>query len=371
MRAKDVPRSIFDTMRKRKRTIFRRLLIYLIILAILFPFVFINRTAIYSTILSRYDTWRHWRNSDGFPVTDYGYQAGVYVGEQISMRLVSSNAIAYHEQWKAGNSSAEVFFNNMIDYILEHRKDIQVPTENGSRTITVWPYEFAIWDLPKGWQSAMVDARVLNALALAYQEYGNSSLSTIIDQSIASFETPTYLGGNLLVLEDGTYWYPETVIPNELYPDYPVPLILNGFLFALENMYHANEILNNTSLETVFNKGIISAAANLYRYDLPQYNWTLYHIAYPQKLASNSYHNIHISLTRQLYEWTNVSIFDTYSTKWESYTSRPFFTWEEIFSWEFISNGLLMVSLILIPIVSIDILQVLVRSYMRREAQSS
>jgi len=338
----------------------------MIILAVMFPVVFVNRTAIYSTILSRYDTWDHYTREDGIRVTDYGYQARAYVGPQISIRLVGQGAINYYAQMEEGNSSAGVFFNNTIDYILEHRKTIGVPTENGTMEITVWPYDFAIWDLPNGWQSAMVDAIALHALALAYQEYGNESYLEIFDQVINSFYVPTSLGGNLLILEDGTHWYPETVIPNELYPDYPVPLVLNGFLFALRHMYLANEILNNTALTQAFDLGVISAAANMYKYDLPQYNWTLYHIAHPQKLVSNGYQRIHTDLAADMYEYTNVTIFDHYSKLWATYTSRPFFTVEEIFSWEFISNGLLMLSIIVVPLVSIDILQTVIRRSLRK-----
>jgi hypothetical protein len=267
---------------------------------------------------------------------------------------------------KDGNYSAGIFFNNTINYILEHRKTIGVPTENGTEEITTWPYDFAIWDLPKGWQSAMVDAMALYALSLAYQEYGNESYSTIFDQVIRSFFITTSLGGNLLVLEDGTHWYPETVIPNELYPDYPVPLVLNGFLFALTYMYQANEILNNTALANAFDLGAVSAAANMYKYDLPQYNWTLYHIAYPQKLASSSYQVIHTNLSAKMYEYTNVTIFDFYAKLWSTYKTKPLFTMEEIFSWEFISNGILMALVILIPVVVIDVIQTVVRSYLKK-----
>jgi hypothetical protein len=130
-------------------------------------------------------------------------------------------------------------------------------------------------------------------------------------------------------------------------------------------MYQANEILNNSRLRHVFNLGVAADAFHIHKYDSP-YNWTLYHLQEPLKLASLSYHAIHIAQTKLLYEYTNETIFNTYHEQWSQYTTRPSFTWEEIFSWEFIQNGLLMVALILIPVVSIDIVQSLGRSYLRK-----
>ncbi len=282
--------------------------------------------------MTRYDSWKHCRNADGIPITNYGYQAGVYVGEQITIRMVATSAIGYYQQMKEGNSTAGIYFNNTINYIVEHRKDVVIPTENGTMTITVWPYDFAIWDLPKGWQSTMVDAMAMNSLVLAYNEYGNSSHLQIISQATNSFYVETRLGGNLLILDDGTHWYPETVIPNELYPDYPVPLVRNGFLFALYHMYEVNQYLNDSALQRAFDLGVISAAANLYKYDHLQYKWILYHLANPQKLAPVNYNRIHANLCHSLYEFTNVTIFDYYYQKWSTYTTKPLFTWEEIFS---------------------------------------
>ncbi|TFH05184.1 MAG: hypothetical protein E4H14_13270 [Candidatus Thorarchaeota archaeon] len=367
---RNLPSLLLTKLKKNKKAIFRRFLVYAIILAVLFPIVFVNRTTIYSTILSRYDSWTHWDDENGIPYTDYGYQAGTYVGEQITIRMVASAGISYYNQMIAGNATAGIYFNNTVDYVLRHKHTFDAVTENGTLTVTNWPYDFAIYDLPAGWISAMVDAMTLNLLALAYEEYGNSTYLEIFDQVINAFLTPTNLGGNLYILDDDTWWYPEIVVSNDLNPNYEIPLILIGFLFALVHLYQANVILNNTALEHVFDQGVISAAANLHKYDLTNYEWTLYHLAYPQKLASRGYHQIHINLTRQLYEFTNVTEFDVYSIKWETYTNRPFFTWEEIFSWEFIGNGLLLLTIIMVPVLSIDMSQTLVRKYLRKRIES-
>ncbi|MHA2142405.1 MAG: D-glucuronyl C5-epimerase family protein [Candidatus Thorarchaeota archaeon] len=329
----------------------------------LFPVVFLNRTQIYSTFIKRYDRWTYSLTEDGLPITDYGYQASVYIGPQITPRMVANAAFGYYNQMEEGNTSAGMYFNNTVDWLIENRETRDVLTENGTVRISHWPYDFAIWDLPEGWYSAMVDAKALYALALAFILYGDSSLQDICEETTSSFEIPIAQGGNVLFLEDGTSWYPEYIVNPELDSSYESPLVLNGFLIALNNLYWANEIFNCSRLDVAFEKGAESAAANLHLYDLP-YNWTLYHIAYPQKLASRSYHNIHIEQTEYLYQHTNNSIFDFYSSRWAEYEGPPLFTWEEIFSFEFIGNGLIMAGIIFVPLLAIDICQTIIRRYL-------
>ncbi len=357
-------RKLIVLLRRHKRFILKRFAIYLVILAIVSPFVFMNRTTIYKTLLSRHDDWKVYLNEEGLLVTDYGYQAGVYVGPHITPRLVATGAISYYNQFQEGNETAGVLFNNTIEWLLNNFELSVLSNSSGNYEMVHWTHDFAIWDLPLGWHSSMVDAMALNALALSYKIYNDSALLLLFDQISASFEVPVSHGGNVLELEDGTSWYPEYVVPPSLDPDYRYPLILNGFLFTLLHIYNANQMLNSTRLSGIFQKGAASAAANLHKYD-SAYNWTLYHSASPIKLASYGYHQIHIDLTGILYEYTNITAFDTYNLRWTAYTTRPLFTWEEILSWEFISNGLLIIAIICGPIIALDIAQISVRRYLR------
>ncbi|MFX1484773.1 MAG: D-glucuronyl C5-epimerase family protein, partial [Promethearchaeota archaeon] len=266
-------KSVPGFLKRNKSKILRRLGIYLVIMLMIFPFVFVNRTEIYRTFLTRYDDWVETIDENGIPITDYGYQAGAYIGPQTTIRMVGNLGLEYYNQFLEGNSTAGLYFNNTVDWILEKRNVVGIPTENGTIQLSNWPYDFAIYDLPKGWLSSMVEAKALHTLALHYGLYGNSSFLAIFEQIATTFETPVSQGGDLLILDDGTHWYPEIVVTPELNPDYESPLILNGFLIALHHIYQANLILNNSRLTQVFNLGVISAAQNLYKYDLP-YNWT-------------------------------------------------------------------------------------------------
>jgi len=353
--------KLASILRRNRRWIVKRLVVYAVILIVAAPFVYLNRAYVYRTFISRYDDYVVYMDENGLPVTDYGYQAGVYVGPKITPRAVANQAANYYDMIEAGNATVTGYFNNTISWLIDHVTTINVPTENGTVEIAHWYFDFAIWDLPAGWYQAMTDAKGIRALALAYDLFHNDTYLDIIEKVTRGFEIPISLGGNLYVLDDGTYWYPEYIVPNEIWPDYKPYLVLNGFLIGLANLYMANEILNSSFIKRVFDRGVVSAAANLYKYDLPDLRWTKYHLAEPLKLAPVKYHLIHINLTDMLYKFTNVTVFRTMSDRWASYTKYPSFSWAEITSSEFISIVAFMAFIVLAPVVVIDALQLAIR----------
>ena len=365
MQVKSSIGSLFSYLKGKKSIIRKRIVIYLIIMGIMFPFVFINRVEIYKTFLSDFDDEKTYYTEEGLPVTDYGYQNREYIGPHITVRAVSNKAVIYYSQMLEGNSTAAEYFNNTIDFIMDTKNVFDIQTENGTKTLCNWPYNFTIYGVPAGWVSGMADAKALHALSLAYKLYGDPAILDVINQSATTFETLQSDGGNLYILDDGTHWYPEIVIAPEITPNYVPPFILNGFLFVLHHIYQANLVFNNSRITNIFNLGVISAVQNIHLYDSP-YNWSLYHIDYPLKLANRGYHEVHIKLCNYLYDYTNETTFKYYADKWDSYENPPLFTIEELLSPEFITNGLLMASIIFVPLLTIDILQTLIRRQMKK-----
>ncbi len=349
-------RRAWNALRQHRSRILKRLAIYLILLIAISPVFLVFRTQIYTRFLSRFDKWTYSWREDGVPIIDYGYQAGVYVGPQIAPRVVANAAISYYEQAMSGNATAAACFNATIRWLLENRDDVVLATEDGPKNATHWFHDFAIWDLPVGWYSSMVDAKAINALALYYGIYHDESVLEVCERIVTSFEVPVEQGGDLLVLDDGTSWYPEYIVPPSIDPSYSSPLVLNGFLFALHHLYQANLVLNMSRLTKVFNLGVVAAASNLYKYDLP-YNWTRYHLAYPVKLAPLNYQKIHVDLTGKLYEYTGVTIFQYYHNKWSGYKTRPLFVLDELLNWEVAYYGIVVASIVLGILVLLDIVR--------------
>jgi len=365
MKAKELAGSAWKRLRINRRWILKRLLGYFLILVMMSPIILIYRTEIYRGIISRYDDWVYYYTEDGIPVIDYGYQAGAYVGDQSTPRIVANEAINYYLKMQEGNATAEVYFNNTIDWLVDRSTTLSVTTNEGNVELAHWFFDFAIWELPEGWHQSMADAKGIHALALAYSLYGNHTYLDLINRTVASFEVLMSLGGNVLILDDGTNWYPEYIVRPSIDPNYTPSMILNGFLIALRHLNDANKILNSTRISEVFDKGVESAAENIEKYDSP-YNWTLYHLDYPQKFASRKYHQIHINEARYLYEETGIAIFQYYADRWETYTGPPSMTIEELLSPEFLYYGAVVGSILLGTLIGLDALQLGIRNYLRK-----
>ncbi|MGY5875531.1 MAG: hypothetical protein RTU30_07280, partial [Candidatus Thorarchaeota archaeon] len=161
MNIKELLKNGISTIGSKKRVIFKRLVIYFLILLVASPFVFLYRSQIYASLFIRYDDYIIYTNDEGLEVTDYGYQAGVYIGTKITPRATANVAYRYYDLMEQGNSTVEGFFNNSIDWLLDHRTHVDLETDNGPVEVVHWYYDFAIWDLPVGWYQAMADAKAL------------------------------------------------------------------------------------------------------------------------------------------------------------------------------------------------------------------
>ena len=288
---------------------------------IVFGVFFVFRDAIYDNFIRRHDETVIYYDENGMAVTDYGWVQGVYVGPQENPLVIAQAAEHYYEQMLEGNSSAEGYLLFLLNWIVENRINQTIDAGEGPVEVCHWIYNFSIYDLPAGWYSAMADAEMLHTLALAYEHYNDSNYLSICYEIITSFETNKELGGSRLIIEGNESWYPEVIVPHAIDPNYPERRILNGFLFALEDLYYTYQILNESRVSTLFQEGVETAAESLHLYDAPE-NWTYYQLD-PLKLASESYHHIHIQLTQSLYEKTNITEFKTYHDLWSTYTKYP------------------------------------------------
>lgn len=290
---------------------------------------------------------------------DYGYKDGKYIGEQVSPLIVARAAQDYFDQMMNHNISAETYFNNTINWLLNNRKVVQY-SSNVSIEMTHWYYNFSIWGLPSGFYGGMFEAEILHTFAIAYNYTNNASYLNLCNQIINGFEIPISMNGNTYVLDSNSSWYPEYAVPPSIDSEYKPKFVLNGFLFALEDFHLTNRILNQSRLEIIFNKGINAAIENLYKYDDSVNNWTYYQLD-PIRYAPENYHQIHINLVRSLYQISNKSTFNDYFIKWSTYTEFPSEGFFESINIRYVIYGFPAFLIILVLIIGIDFIQVKIR----------
>lgn len=357
---------LFDYIMRFLSHVRRRLFVYFVLMVVVFGVLFIFRDDIYDTFIERHEVQTTTIfTSEGIPLTDYGYKHGRYVGAVINPLHVGNWAQTYYNQSLHGNTTAGAYFNNTVQWFIDNRVTAEVDNGTCSVNVSHWTYDFAIYDMPSGWRSAMADADILHSLALAYNMYEDPLVLQVCQEILNGFEIPKELGGNVLDLGDGGAWYPEVIVPNELDPDYPERRILNGFLFALEDLYYTYELLNDTRILDIFSLGVHSALTHIDLYESPR-NWTYYQLD-PQKLASVHYHGIHIRLTQSLYEITMNGTFSEYSSRWASWTQYPDDPWWVVTPRLMleIQYGLLFMSVAGLVILGLDLLQMKLRTHRR------
>ena len=105
---------------------------------------------------------------------------------------------------------------------------------------------------------------------------------------------------------------------NELYLlEYThLPLVLNGWIFALWGIYDLSLVLPEYTKE--FDKTVNTLARQLLLFDNGY--WSLYDVS--GMMTSPFYHKLHIAQLKAMYQITNIDIFKEMSLKFEKYESK-------------------------------------------------
>ena len=116
----------------------------------------------------------------------------------------------------------------------------------------VWPYNFD-WQegrsyLRAPWISAMSQGLAISALVRAYRLTGDAGLLPMCERSIRAFERAVEDGG--VRTREGNH------VLYEEYPGYPLPRVLDGFLFSLLGLYDLSQELRDGRTRRLFDEGV-------------------------------------------------------------------------------------------------------------------
>ena len=167
-----------------------------------------------------------------------------------------------------------------------------------------WPLAF--YGTPAPWISAMAQGEAISLLLRAHLLTGNDDYLRV---ATGAFET--FLSGSVCAR------YPDGSLSLEEYPANPPAHVLNGAVFASLGLLDYAIHLQDTSALRLWEAAVDGIARNLHRYDTGF--WTRYDLFPVVRLASPSYHEIHIRQMRLLYELTSERAFLHREEKWLKY----------------------------------------------------
>ncbi|MBN2009272.1 hypothetical protein JW960_07990 [candidate division KSB1 bacterium] len=215
-------------------------------------------------------------------------------------------------------------YNEFIDHQSEQSRQLFLnQSEWLLNNAHEWPHDALVWwypfDIPyygitKPWISGMAQGEALAVLVRAHQLTGNDAYLQTAERAFNVFQYQTNDNGVLAHFNNGN-------VVIEEYPSQTPSCVLNGFLFALLGIQDYITYCNRQVAATLFDECIDSLHSNLAAYDAGY--WSFYEMRTPLRLASLSYHRLHILQLRALGQIADDAWLLATARKWESYLKSP------------------------------------------------
>lgn len=174
---------------------------------------------------------------------------------------------------------------------------------------TVWQYGFD-WQegrclMKAPWISAMSQGLGISALVRAFRLTRDAGLLSLCERSARVFERSIEEGG-VRTREGGRVLYEE-------YPGYPLPRVLDGFLFSLLGLYDLGQELQGGGIRRLFEEGIDGLKSRLADWDYRgKWSWYGTH----GYLCPPHYHRLNGTLIQVLGRLTGDPLLMRYGETW-------------------------------------------------------
>jgi len=241
-------------------------------------------------------------DSLGVPIIDFFSISGYHIGKQRNPVSVCFKADEYYLK------NEIIKFNNCVDWISDNST-----LEDTVRYLN-YNYDW-LYGMQKPWKSAMAQGLSIKVFTQAYELSKDTIFLFFISEFINSFYVPVDSGGVTYFINDTTWWYEEYSHVNG-----DNPMILNGMLFCLDNLYYNFEKTGNKHSLDLFKKGINALENKLNIYD----TGNLSYYDNQKNMANEYYHNIHVKFLKKFYEITKNETLKSYYDKWKLYKSENY-----------------------------------------------
>jgi hypothetical protein len=235
---------------------------------------------------------------DGIP-----YHRSRTLGRFYNPAYVAWYGLMALERSQRGGKNSSSAFAVQINWLVRNA----VRREDGS---VVWPFPVDVQEgkaeLKAPWVSAMIQGLALSALVRAHRlKLGPADLLELCHSALCVYGRDVSDGG-VRTVHDGLVLFEE-------YPAYPLPRVLDGFLFSLLGLYDYWIESDETLARNLFEKGVAGLAHTLEYWNYKD-RWTWY--GSHGYLCPPYYHNLNRLLLIALSNVTGQRILAHYAEAW-------------------------------------------------------
>ena len=206
------------------------------------------------------------------------------------------------------NESAKTYFLNNVNWLVNNA----LPKENYS--LLQYNFPLPIYNLKAPWFSAMANGLAIEVLIKAHAITQDLRYLDAAKSLLNAFFIEVKHGGITYKDTPNDWWYEEYASNDK---NAKISRVLNGMLFAVLGIYDYYKYTNDADAKLLFDKGINSIKKEISNYNNNGYSY--YDLL--GKTASWKYHQIHVNLTKQLYDLTGEPIFNEYHELWKKHNN--------------------------------------------------
>ena len=235
---------------------------------------------------------------------------GKEVGFQRNPVTTAHQANEFYDIYKVNNDeNSKTYFLNNVNWLVNNA----VPKED--YLLLQYNFPLPIYNLKAPWFSAMANGLALQVLIKAHELTQDFRYLIAAKSLLNAFFIEVEHGGITYKDSPNEWWYEEYASNDK---NAKISRVLNGMLFTVVAIYDYYKYTNDSDAKLLFDKGINSIKKELYRYNNNGYSY--------YDLLGNpphTYHQIHVDLTKKLYDITGELNLNKYSELWKNYNSPP------------------------------------------------
>ncbi len=271
-----------------------------------------------------------WVDDQGIRVVDYDAagQRGVRGMRRNPYNIAAFGIHSARGYLKTGSETELLLAMRQFQFLEKSGRKVVI----GGESTTVWCADFDLgyqYNARAPWRSAYFQIRCLDAILWAAWLTGDERYSHLALASVLPLGRAVEDGGLACVTENDGLFFEEVVTT-------PLHHILNGHLSTLIGLHYFASYTGSAAAREIFERGVQGTLDFLPQYD--KHGYSLYSLS-PKpglrnhfNIANPTYHSLHVTQLRTLYDITGNPVFKEYAEKWEGESGGAFdIAWTVLF----------------------------------------